>query len=68
LSQIKKWGNPPISIYEQLITQLVEQSLDRENLHVGKQPLAANEAATWLLYRKSGRIKSGQIGDIQTTI
>ncbi len=35
-------------IYEQLITQLVEQNLDRESFHVGERSLEAGEAATWL--------------------
>ncbi|MBL4900307.1 MAG: DUF3427 domain-containing protein [Colwellia sp.] len=35
-------------IYEQLITQLVEQNLDRESFHVGERLLEAGEAATWL--------------------
>jgi superfamily II DNA or RNA helicase len=35
-------------IYEQLITQLVEQNLDRESFHVGERALEAGEAATWL--------------------
>jgi hypothetical protein len=35
-------------IYEQLITQLVEQNLDRETFHVGEPLLEAGEAATWL--------------------
>lgn len=35
-------------IYEQLITQLVEQSLDREKFYIGKRQLQAGEAATWL--------------------
>ena len=35
-------------IYEQLITQLVEQNLDRETFHVGERSLEAGEAATWL--------------------
>ena len=35
-------------IYEQLITQLVEQNLDRETFHVGERLLEAAEAATWL--------------------
>lgn len=35
-------------IYEQLITQLVEQSLDRESFHVGERLLESAEAATWL--------------------
>lgn len=37
-----------IGIYEQLITQLVEQSLDRESFYVGERLLEAGEAATWL--------------------
>jgi HKD family nuclease len=35
-------------IYEQLITQLVEQNLDRETFHVGERTLETGEAATWL--------------------
>lgn len=35
-------------IYEQLITQLVEQNLDRESFYVGERKLEAGEAATWL--------------------
>ena len=35
-------------IYEQLITQLVEQNLDRQSFHVGERLLEAGEAATWL--------------------
>lgn len=35
-------------IYEQLITQLVEQNLDRETFHVGERSLEVGEAATWL--------------------
>lgn len=35
-------------IYEQLITQLVEQNLDRESFHVGERALETAEAATWL--------------------
>jgi superfamily II DNA or RNA helicase len=35
-------------LYEQLITQLVEQNLDRESFHVGERLLEAGEAATWL--------------------
>jgi superfamily II DNA or RNA helicase len=35
-------------IYEQLITQLVEQNLDRESFHVGERLLETGEAATWL--------------------
>tara|TARA_R110002153_G_scaffold8690_1_gene36914 strand:- start:2288 stop:5428 length:3141 start_codon:yes stop_codon:yes gene_type:complete len=37
-----------IGIYEQLITQLVEQRLDRESFYVGERLLEAGEAATWL--------------------
>ena len=36
-------------LYEQLITQLVEQNLDRESFHVGERLLDAGEAATWWL-------------------
>ena len=35
-------------IYEQLITQLVEQNLDRESFYVGERSLETAEAATWL--------------------
>jgi len=35
-------------IYEQLITQLVEQNLDRNSFYVGERSLEAGEAATWL--------------------
>ncbi|MBL1321337.1 MAG: DUF3427 domain-containing protein [Methylophaga sp.] len=35
-------------IYEQLITQLVEQNIDREVFYVGERSLEAAEAATWL--------------------
>lgn len=35
-------------IYEQLITQLVEQKLNRETFHVGERQLEAAEAASWL--------------------
>ncbi len=35
-------------IYEQLISQLVEQNLDRESFYVGERALEAGEAATWL--------------------
>jgi len=35
-------------IYEQLITQLVEESLDRESFYVGERSLETAEAATWL--------------------
>lgn len=35
-------------IYEQLITQLVEQNLDRESFHVGERLLETGEAAMWL--------------------
>jgi hypothetical protein len=33
-------------LYEQLITQLVEQNLDRESFHVGERLLEAGEAAS----------------------
>lgn len=35
-------------IYEQLITQLVEQNLDRDTFHIGERSLESAEAATWL--------------------
>ena len=35
-------------IYEQLITQLIEQNLDRETFHVGERQLESAEAVTWL--------------------
>ena len=35
-------------IYEQLITQLVEQKLDRDSFYVGERTLETAEAATWL--------------------
>ncbi|WP_281556820.1 DEAD/DEAH box helicase [Thalassomonas sp. RHCl1] len=35
-------------IYEQLITQLVEQNLNRDSFHVGERLLETAEAATWL--------------------
>lgn len=35
-------------IYEQLITELVEQKLDRNNYYVGERLLESNEAASWL--------------------
>lgn len=35
-------------IYEQLITQLVEQNLDRESFYIGERLLETAEAATWL--------------------
>ena len=35
-------------IYEQLITQLVEQSLDRDSFYIGERALEASEAATVL--------------------
>lgn len=35
-------------LYEQLITQLVEQNLNRKTFHVGERLLEAGEAATWL--------------------
>jgi len=33
-------------IYERLITQLVEQNLDRNSFYVGERSLEAGEAAT----------------------
>jgi len=33
-------------IYEQLITQLVEQNLNRETFHVGERTLEAGKVAT----------------------
>jgi hypothetical protein len=35
-------------LYEQLITKLVEQNLDREFFYVGERLLESGEAATWL--------------------
>ena len=35
-------------IYEQLITQLVEQNLDRETFYVGERSLENGEATSWL--------------------
>jgi superfamily II DNA or RNA helicase len=35
-------------IYEQLITQLVEQKLDRDTFYVGERSLETGEAASWL--------------------
>jgi hypothetical protein len=35
-------------IYEQLITQLVEQKLDRSKYYVGERIIEGAEAATWL--------------------
>ena len=35
-------------IYEQLVTQLVEQKLDREKFYVGERSLENGEAASWL--------------------
>ena len=35
-------------LYEQLITQLVEQNLNRESFYVGERSLEAGEAAMWL--------------------
>lgn len=35
-------------IYEQLITQLVEERLDRERFYVGERELSAAEASVWL--------------------
>ncbi|OZB17306.1 MAG: restriction endonuclease subunit R [Marinobacter sp. 34-60-7] len=35
-------------IYEQLITQLVESSVDRKSFYVGERPLSSAEASVWL--------------------
>ncbi|WP_299011770.1 hypothetical protein [uncultured Shewanella sp.] len=35
-------------LYEQLITQRVKQSLDRDTFYVGERQLEAGEASTWL--------------------
>ncbi|MGX1113942.1 superfamily II DNA or RNA helicase [Pseudoalteromonas sp. MBR-15] len=37
-----------VGIYEQLITQVIEQHLDREQFYVGERQLESAEAATWL--------------------
>ncbi|KZN69208.1 DUF3427 domain-containing protein [Pseudoalteromonas luteoviolacea] len=37
-----------IGIYEQLITQVVEQNLNREQFYIGERPLEAAEASIWL--------------------
>ncbi|WP_049631206.1 DUF3427 domain-containing protein [Cellvibrio sp. pealriver] len=37
-----------IGIYEQLITQLIERNLDRDNFYVGERRLETSEAAIWL--------------------
>ncbi len=37
-----------IGIYEQLITQLIERNLDRDNFYVGERRLETSEAAVWL--------------------
>lgn len=37
-----------IGLYEQLITQLVEQNLDRTRFYVGERELSSNEASVWL--------------------
>jgi hypothetical protein len=37
-----------ISLYEQLITQLVERNLDRTRFYVGERELSSNEASVWL--------------------
>lgn len=37
-----------IGIYEQLITQVVEQNLDREQFYIGERQLESNEASVWL--------------------
>ncbi|MBB1423841.1 DUF3427 domain-containing protein [Pseudoalteromonas sp. SG43-7] len=37
-----------IGIYEQLITQVIEQNLNRDQFYVGERQLESAEAATWL--------------------
>lgn len=37
-----------VGIYEQLITQLIEQRLDRQRFYVGERELDTNEASVWL--------------------
>jgi len=37
-----------VGIYEQLITQVIEQNLNREQFYVGERALESAEAATWL--------------------
>ncbi|MCF2856154.1 DUF3427 domain-containing protein [Pseudoalteromonas sp. SMS1] len=37
-----------IGIYEQLITQLVEQNLNREQFYIGERQLESGEASVWL--------------------
>ena len=37
-----------VGIYEQLITQLIEQRLDREKFYVGERVLDSSEASIWL--------------------
>lgn len=37
-----------VGIYEQLITQLIEQRLDRERFYVGERVLDSSEASIWL--------------------
>ena len=37
-----------IGIYEQLITQVIEQNLNRDQFYVGERKLETAEAATWL--------------------
>jgi hypothetical protein len=37
-----------IGIYEQLITQVIEQNLNRDQFYVGERHLETVEAATWL--------------------
>ena len=37
-----------VGIYEQLITQVIEQNLDRKQFYVGERQLESAEAATWL--------------------
>ena len=37
-----------VGIYEQLITQLIEQQIDRERFYVGERELNSSEASIWL--------------------
>lgn len=37
-----------VGIYEQLISQVIEQNLDRKQFYVGERQLEPAEAATWI--------------------
>ncbi len=37
-----------VGIYEQLVTQLIETSIDREKFYVGERELTTAEASVWL--------------------